>query len=58
MFLRWDGCLSSCKHCGEGFPEISDVRTHIYHEHTTEEEREGLRNGVVAITKNVISDQV
>ena len=47
----WDGCLFSCKHCGEGFPEVSDVRTHIYYEHITQKEREGLDKPLYGVHK-------
>ena len=47
----WDGCLFSCKRCGEGFPEVRDVRSHVYYEHITQNEREGLQKPLYGIVK-------
>ena len=38
----WDGCLYTCNKCGEGFPESSDMRTHIYYEHLSQTKRKAL----------------
>ena len=35
----WDGCSYECNYCGAQFPEIDDIRMHIYQEHSTNHQK-------------------
>ena len=43
--------MFTCKHCGEGFPETTDVRRHLYYEHITQGERDSLQKPLYGSVK-------